>query len=42
MIINAGIARVVYKFGYPDDFSMQLFKEAGVTVQKYEELEKEN
>ena len=36
MIINAGIKRVVYKEGYPDEFSMQLFKEAGVSVEKYE------
>ena len=41
MIINAGIARVVYKEGYPDDFSVRLFREAGVTLQKYEDLEKE-
>lgn len=41
MIINAGIVRVVYKEGYPDEFSMQLFREANVRVQKYEELEKE-
>ena len=37
MIINAGIVRVVYKEGYPDEFSMQLFGEAGVSVEKYEE-----
>ena len=36
IIINAGIKRVVYKEGYPDDFSMQLFDEASVTVEKYE------
>ena len=41
MIINAGIARVVYKNGYPDEFSMQLFAEANVRVEKYEDLEKE-
>lgn len=35
MIINSGIIRVVFKEGYPDDFSMQLFGEAGVMVQKY-------
>ena len=29
MIINAGIARVVYKEGYPDEFSLRLFAEAG-------------
>ena len=38
MIINAGIVRVVYKNGYPDDFSMQLFREANVLVQKFDEL----
>ena len=37
MIINAGIVRVVYKEGYPDDFSLKLFEEAGVKVEKYEE-----
>ena len=37
LIINAGIVRVVYKNGYPDEFSLQLFKEANVKVEKYEE-----
>ena len=37
IIINAGIKRVVYKEGYPDDFSMQLFAEANVEVVKFEE-----
>lgn len=32
MIINSGIRRVVYREGYPDDFSMELFTEAGVQV----------
>ena len=35
MIINAGISRVVYKNGYPDDFSLKLFEEANVKVEKY-------
>ena len=35
MIINAGIKRVVYKEGYPDEFSMQLFAEANVQVEKF-------
>jgi dCMP deaminase len=35
MIINSGINRIVYKEGYPDDFAMQLFVEAGVTVEQY-------
>ncbi|MBE7089126.1 MAG: cytidine deaminase [Clostridiales bacterium] len=38
IIINSGIVRVVYKEGYPDEFSMQLFKEAGVKVEKFCDL----
>ena len=38
IIINSGIVRVVYKEGYPDDFSVQLFKEAGVKLEKFSEL----
>ena len=38
-IINAGISRVVYRHGYPDEFSMQLFREANVIVEKYEDIE---
>ncbi len=41
MIINAGISRVVYKEGYPDEFSLRLFEEAGTTIEKYPES-KEN
>ena len=37
IIINAGIRRVVYKHGYPDEFSLQLFEEAGVLVEKFDE-----
>lgn len=37
MIINAGINRVVYKEGYPDEFSMRLFGEAGTKIEKFEE-----
>lgn len=32
MIINSGITRVVYRNGYPDDFSLRLFEEAGVEL----------
>ncbi len=39
MIINAGIKRVVYKYGYPDDFSMSLFDQAGVLVEKADDLQ---
>ena len=38
MIINAGITRVVYKEGYPDEFSMRLFGEAGTKVEKFEDI----
>ncbi|NCA67074.1 MAG: dCMP deaminase family protein [Clostridia bacterium] len=36
MIINAGIKKVIFKEGYPDEFSMQLFDEAGLEILKYE------
>ncbi|MBP5242409.1 MAG: cytidine/deoxycytidylate deaminase family protein [Clostridia bacterium] len=39
MIINAGISRVVYEEGYPDPFSLQLFREAGTLIEKYSDLE---
>ena len=38
MIINSGIKRVVYKDGYPDEFSMQLFREANTEINKFEEI----
>lgn len=37
IIINAGIKRVVYKHGYPDEFSLALFSDANVVVEKYED-----
>ena len=38
MIINAGIKRIVYKEGYPDEFSTQLLQEAGVQVDVCDKL----
>ena len=38
MIVNAGIARVVYEQGYPDPFAMEIMNEAGVLAEKYGEL----
>ncbi len=35
MIINSGIKKVIFKEGYPDDFSMAMFNEAGLEVIKY-------
>ena len=37
MIINSGIRRVVYKEGYPDNFTLELFDEAGVKLERFEE-----
>lgn len=38
MIINSGIKRLVYREGYPDEFALQLFDEAGIKVEKFDEL----
>ena len=37
ILINAGIRRIVYENAYPDDFSQKLLKEAGVTLEKWQE-----
>ncbi len=37
MIINSGIQRIVYRNGYPDEFSLQLLKEAGVEIEQFVE-----
>ncbi len=34
MIVNAGIRRVVYEQGYPDDFSIEILTETGVVLEK--------
>lgn len=39
LIINSGIKRVVFEEGYPDEFSLKLFNEAGVQLEKYEKIE---
>ena len=36
MIVNAGICRVVYAEGYPDEFSLHMLAEGGVSIEKYE------
>ncbi len=36
MIINSGIKRVIYQEGYPDPFTLELFGEAGVSLERYE------
>ena len=37
IIINAGISRVVYKHGYPDEFALRLFAEAGTQIDRMPE-----
>ena len=37
LIINSGIKKVIYVEGYPDDFSLELFKEAGIEVVKFQD-----
>ena len=37
MIINSGITRIVYREGYPDEFSLQLLAEAGVSIERFGE-----
>ena len=41
MIVNAGISRVVYREGYPDEFARQMLLEGGVKLERYEEEEHE-
>jgi len=37
ILINAGVKRVVYQSGYPDDFAKELLREAGVKLKKFKE-----
>ena len=39
MIINSGIKEVIYKEGYPDEFSQKICEEAGIKLTKYNEDE---
>lgn len=36
MIVNTGIKRVVYQEGYPDAFSLEIFEEGGVILERFE------
>ncbi len=35
MIVNAGIRRVVYEKGYPDEFALQMLREGNVELERY-------
>ncbi len=37
IIINAGISKVIYKDGYPDDLAKKIFEQSDVEVEKYKE-----
>jgi len=39
MLINAGIERIVYKGNYPDELSLKLLKDAGVSLVKFEDID---
>ena len=42
MIVNSGIRRVVYREGYPDEFSLQMLKEGGVELVRFAPDEKKS
>lgn len=35
MIVNAGIERVVYEGDYPDDFTLEIFRDSNMEVFRY-------
>ena len=35
MLINAGIKRIVYKEGYPDEFAKEILNDAGIKVEQF-------
>lgn len=37
MIINAGLSRVIYEGDYPDEFSLELFRDSGLEVYRFRE-----
>lgn len=41
MILNSGIKKVIYKNGYPDDFSLELFKQSNVELVRYADMMEE-
>jgi dCMP deaminase len=38
ILVNAGIRRIVYKHGYPDDFALEVLNEAGVILERFEDI----
>jgi dCMP deaminase len=42
MLINAGVKKIIYKDGYPDEFAREILEEAGVEVIQFDELLKQS
>ncbi|NIA23112.1 MAG: cytidine deaminase [Proteobacteria bacterium] len=42
MLINAGIKRIVYKEGYPDELSKEMLKEGDIEVVQFSDLVKDS
>lgn len=36
ILVNAGIRRIVFENGYPDSFALEILKEAGVLLERYD------
>jgi dCMP deaminase len=36
ILINAGVRRIVYAGDYPDEFAVEMFKEAGVELTRWQ------
>jgi dCMP deaminase len=41
ILVNAGIKRIVYDQGYPDQFSLDILNEADIVLDRYDDLKKE-
>ncbi len=41
LLISAGVVRIVYLHPYPDEFSLELLSEAGVKLEKFDDIVKE-
>ena len=37
ILTNAGIRRIVFEQGYPDDFALEILNEAGVALERYQQ-----
>ena len=42
ILVNAGIKRIVYEQGYPDEFSLEILNEADIVLERYSDPQKED